>query len=69
MRWQNKAGSRYIGQTGGNGGGGMGSVHAHILYAHSRAALDTIVNFKKDGAEIGNSMRPYVADFRSLIRR
>jgi hypothetical protein len=69
LRTRNALDSRYIGQTGGRGGNEFGSMHTHILYAKSLSALNTILDIKKDGTEINKSMRPYVGDFRTLIRK
>jgi hypothetical protein len=65
---KNKAGSRYIGQTGGTGGTELGYRHSHISYFVNMSAWSTVVAYKKSFADPKLEHSKYFIDLRRLLR-
>lgn len=71
----NKAGSTYIGQTGGAGGNGTNDVHAHVTLFRNRASRDFVHSWvhepiAKGGftRDISASVSQHVRDIRTLLK-
>jgi hypothetical protein len=71
----NKAGSTYIGQTGGAGGNGTNDVHAHVTLFRNRASRDFVHSWVHEPVakggftrDISASVSQHVRDIRTLLK-